>query len=354
MGEESPSESVWNMQVADIKFSIVVPVYNVEVCLRQSLDSIVRQTCTNWECICVDDGSFDGSGRILNEYARKDSRFRVIHSENEGVVAARRRGLDAAQGEWVWFVDGDDFVQDEALDAIAEIVKQYAPSLVKFNFDRVYGDGTQTPNSTVSSRVQFDRTGNLIKAARNSLIEIMGMCVGDKVYKREIAVRAMQKVGGVRIRHSEDGLFAVAALLESDAVASTGKVLYHYVQREGSALAQFNAQVVADKELFVESMSRIFRESKFYEKRLDDRMTARLAHQAILYVVTSLCNWPLSARQVFTVAKELRASGLILLARSEREGRRRRQLFVLCAYCPILILLQRLRMSLRSRLSGRG
>ena len=354
MGEESPSKSAWNMQVADVNFSIIVPVYNVEAYLRQCLDSIVRQTYVNWECICVDDGSSDGGGRILDEYARKDPRFRVIHSENEGVVAARRRGLDAAQGDWVWFVDGDDFVQAEALDAIAEIVTQYAPSLIKFNFDRVYGDGTQIPNSTVSSRVQFDRTANLIKAARNSLIEITGMCVGDKVYKRGIAVRAMQKVGDVRIRHSEDGLFAVAALLESDAVASTGKVLYHYVQREGSALSQFNARVVADKVLFVEAMSRIFRESKFYEEGLHDRMMARLAHQAILYVVTSLCNWPLSVRQLFAVAKELRASGLISLARSERMERRRRQLFVLCAYCPILILLQRVRMSLRSRLSVRG
>ena len=93
------------------KISIIVPVYKVEKYLCRCLDSIVAQTFTDWECILIDDGSPDNSGKICDEYAEKDGRFRVIHQENAGVSAARNAGLDAARGEWIGFVDSDDWVE---------------------------------------------------------------------------------------------------------------------------------------------------------------------------------------------------------------------------------------------------
>ena len=89
-------------------FSIVIPVYNVAPYLRECLDSLLAQTCADWEAVCVDDGSTDSSGAILDEYAAKDSRFVVVHQENRGVSAARNKGLDIAKGEWLVFLDGDD------------------------------------------------------------------------------------------------------------------------------------------------------------------------------------------------------------------------------------------------------
>ena len=97
------------------KISIIVPVYKVEQYLRRCLDSIVAQTCTDWECILIDDGSPDNSGKICDEYAEKDGRFKVIHQENQGVSAARNAGLDCARGEWVTFVDSDDWVERKML-----------------------------------------------------------------------------------------------------------------------------------------------------------------------------------------------------------------------------------------------
>lgn len=93
--------------------SIIVPVYNVENYLRECLDSISKLKTVTWEAILVDDGSTDTSGQICDEYAKQDSRFRVIHQKNAGVSAARNAGLDAAKGEWVWFVDSDDSINPD-------------------------------------------------------------------------------------------------------------------------------------------------------------------------------------------------------------------------------------------------
>ena len=95
-------------------FSIIIPVFNVAPYLRECLDSVLSQTFTDWEAICVDDGSTDGSGAILDEYAAKDKRFRVVHKENEGVSVARNVGLDLANGEYILFLDSDDTFESYA------------------------------------------------------------------------------------------------------------------------------------------------------------------------------------------------------------------------------------------------
>ena len=99
-------------------FSIIIPVYNVAPYLRECLDSVLAQTFTDWEAICVDDGSTDGSGAILDEYAAKDNRFRVFHQKNAGVSVARNNGLMLASGEWIWFVDSDDSIREGSLALI--------------------------------------------------------------------------------------------------------------------------------------------------------------------------------------------------------------------------------------------
>lgn len=107
------------------KYSYIIPFYNVRPYVRPCLDSVLAQTFPDWECICVDDGSPDGLGEILDEYAAKDSRFKVIHQPNAGVGAARNAALSAMSGEWFFFVDGDDLTSPWTCEMCESVLKAH-------------------------------------------------------------------------------------------------------------------------------------------------------------------------------------------------------------------------------------
>ena len=117
-----------------MKISVVIPVYNAERYVKKTLDSVLAQTFADWECICVDDGSTDGSGAILDGYAAEDSRFRVIHQKNGGEGAARNAGMDAASGELVAFLDSDDTWHPEALRLFAEARDRTGADVIRYGW----------------------------------------------------------------------------------------------------------------------------------------------------------------------------------------------------------------------------
>lgn len=112
--------------------SIIIPIYKVEPYLRQCLDSILAQTYPHWEAICINDGSPDNCGAILDEYAAKDSRFIVIHQENQGVSVARNRGLELMQGKYITFIDPDDWIKHDTLEHIYNATKVGNAELIQF------------------------------------------------------------------------------------------------------------------------------------------------------------------------------------------------------------------------------
>ena len=122
----------------DILVSVIVPVYNVENYLRQCLDSITGQTLRNIEIICVDDSSTDSSGKILEEYAKKDERIKIITQPNKGAGAARNNGLSAAQGKYLSFLDSDDFFEPDMLELAYKKAEEDRADFVVFKSDQYY------------------------------------------------------------------------------------------------------------------------------------------------------------------------------------------------------------------------
>lgn len=120
------------------KVDIIIPVYNVEPYLRRCLNRMLAQTYTHWRAICVDDGSTDGSPAILDEYAAKDSRFKVIHQENGGLSHARNEGLAVADAEYVMFVDSDDFIHPQTLELAVGLIERDDTDMVSWYRDSFY------------------------------------------------------------------------------------------------------------------------------------------------------------------------------------------------------------------------
>lgn len=135
-----------------MKISVIVPVYNCARYLRECLDSILNQSFKDWECICVDDGSLDESGKICDEYGSIDCRFRVIHQQNTGADGARNHALGVADGDWITFVDADDLIAREWFASAARIAETDSPDMVRL--DRI--SGLVVPDGFFSMDADFD------------------------------------------------------------------------------------------------------------------------------------------------------------------------------------------------------
>lgn len=141
------------------KISIIVPVYKVQKYLSAALDSIQNQTYPNWEAICIDDGSPDNCGSILDEYAKKDSRFRIIHQKNGGVSVARNTGLDnlSSHSHYVTFLDSDDLFAPDLFERCISYIRKYQPGILAFKFSYVPEDVSLT-NAKSSEKISISES----------------------------------------------------------------------------------------------------------------------------------------------------------------------------------------------------
>lgn len=199
-------------------FSIIIPVYNVAPYLRECLDSVLAQTFTDWEAICVDDGSTDGSGNIIDEYAVKDVRFKVIHQKNSGVSAARNAALKVAAGEWVTFLDADDRIESERLVTLFTVADGH--------------DGVdwirETKYAAKEDKYMIENQCNLVVKdtflagwellKQNALLWL-------NTYRQSCIANIKFPVG---VRYAEDDIFELRCLPHCKAVAVVGYCGYWY------------------------------------------------------------------------------------------------------------------------------
>lgn len=130
--------------INEVKISVLMPVYNVEKYLRQSIESVLSQTYENWELIIVDDGSTDESGKICDEYVAKNEKIKIIHKSNMGLLSARRDGIKAATGDYGIFLDSDDFLEMDCMERVVSEIEKTSADIVIYR-GYIYEHGKQTP-----------------------------------------------------------------------------------------------------------------------------------------------------------------------------------------------------------------
>lgn len=205
------------------RLSIIMPVYNAEEYLKRSIDSVIKQSCVDWELIVIDDGSTDNSLEILRDYEKKHENIKVIHQDNQGPGLTRNNGVKCALGEYVSFIDADDYVDEDYVKILLNAVSNFNADVVFFDSVQEHPDGTviKVLSKDIFSNVEKE---DLIKCQLSAKIE-WGMC--NKVIKRSIITThglfcSEDPVG-------EEAVFSFELLRQVDKIKFVDKILYHYV-----------------------------------------------------------------------------------------------------------------------------
>lgn len=270
------------------KVSIIVPVYKAEKYIRRCLDSILAQTFTDWECVLVDDGSPDGSGAICDEYAERDSRFRVFHKGNGGVSSARNLGIDNCNGDFLCFFDADDFVPKHTLSALIAPFSNDIDSTV--GGYQILG-ANNVP--LFELKTQSTHRINLNEAIRdfypNGSMDWQRYMVNrmfrtDVIHKHHIRLRE-------DIYYKEDGLFLVEYLCKSQKdIVYVEEIVYVYCKNEESATGKigrvFNPRLYTNIKAHAQIVKTI-------KKSTNNRELVKLASKGMLnsyFWLLSTCN----------------------------------------------------------------
>ena len=275
--------------------SVILPIYNVEKYLEKCLESLLAQTYEALEIILVNDGSKDRSLEICKAYEAKDSRIKVIDKPNEGVALTRNRGLEVATGDYIAFVDPDDWVEPEMYASLMSQIKKWESPVCLCNFFK------DTKRRSQAKCFEFEdemlEGEAIIEKLINDMIGmsdllpkytmIMGS-VWRGLYKRSfIEAHAIQFVPKLSIM--EDLVFMVQVLLKcvssGERIAIDRNAWYHYVQHPNSALHSYNEQLWEDQLVVYEQL-----EKSLKEANLEEAMRNRLDIRYIGMVLTAIKN----------------------------------------------------------------
>lgn len=213
--------------------SFIIPVYNVASYLRKCVDSLLAQDYDDYEIILVDDGSTDGSGKICDEYAEKHDNIRVIHQHNAGLSAARNSGIKMAKGEYICFVDSDDYWQPNVLASLMAQIQREQLDVFRFDYQNVRVDsvGQYEPFQPNKYSHPVDSRADIVSGS-TYLDERMGYACYAVMFiiRREIVLNNFFKQG----IHFEDVEWLPRMMLNAKRVNSTPMVVYNYLVRQGS------------------------------------------------------------------------------------------------------------------------
>lgn len=277
-------------------FSIVIPVYNVEAYLRDCLESVLHQSFSDWEAICVNDGSTDGSAAILEEYATKEPRIKIITQVNGGLSSARNTGLKAAIGDYVLFLDSDDWLENNALEVLADKVGD--EDMVCFSGRRYFeSEGNYHESDRLTESVYWSGMEYYNKNALQRR-DFAFVCVVLRIYKRSfIEKNHLRFKEGI---YHEDNLFTPIACYYAHGVRVIGDCLYDYRVRSESITTTYNPKRMKDLMKTANELASFFIPKTGFDKTVIYRAITH-HYQVVLMPVpkdrkkelNALCDWRL-------------------------------------------------------------
>lgn len=204
--------------------SVIVPVYNVEPYLRQCVDSVLAQTYGDLEVILVNDGSPDGCGKICDDYAARDGRVKVIHQTNRGLSGARNSGIGAAAGDYLFFIDSDDWIEPHTIEALHRDLTENGAGMAVGGIISVYGDGNRVPAFTWDGMLCMGAGEAVGQLCRR---DIFSVSAWGKLYKRELFNIIRYPEGKL----AEDTAIIIDLLIAAKTVTVRAAPFYNYRQR---------------------------------------------------------------------------------------------------------------------------
>lgn len=259
----------------DILISVIIPVYNAEKYLKTCLDSLINQTYKNWEAICVDDGSTDHSIDILNFYQKKDSRIKVYTQENAGPAAARNKALEHASGEYISFVDADDFLVENAFEILTEVATE------KENWDLIMFGGN----------VIGERSDYVAEKLTTSFKTYINCKVADVIFKEKVArpflwLHFIKKTilqsptvlkFDEELNLGEDQIFQFGYIPRAKNVIVLDLKLYNYrIEKNASLMQLYSNRRIAKTQChfrIVEKIIDIWKKENYYQENRDTLWT---------------------------------------------------------------------------------
>ena len=264
-----------------MRLSVIVPVYNVEPYLRKCIDSLLNQDLARdeYEIVLVDDGSTDQCGTICDEYASRHTHVVALHQANGGLSAARNSGIDEARGDYVFFVDSDDFVEPNVLKTLTDKVETEDLDVLRFNYRNVNERYEAFEPNKVSKPFMDYR--DEVCDGPTFLVERLGFgCYAWQFVVRRALLDACRFKKGIYL---EDTEWTPRLLAEAQRVTSTGMIVYNYLQREGSITQNKNAE--KQKKLLTDLFSIIDSMQEQKKGIKDARWHEGIIAQTALYII---------------------------------------------------------------------
>lgn len=271
------------------KVSIIIPIYNVKQYMQKTVESAMGQTEQEIEIILVDDGSTDGSGELCDSFGETDKRIKVIHKENGGLSSARNAGTEVASTEYVMYLDGDDYLRQDAVERCLETMKQYPSDFIQFLYQEVREGNEPVLSIPIGEIYQVHTSRELFE----NLYKLGGVAASGatKFMRRELAVQ----IPFENIRH-EDEMWCTRAFQNNLTVTYIPDELYYYVMREGSIIhSSFNRHKL-DSFTVTEERLKVLQ-----SLRLDDLVSRE--YRKLFHLILSLYNEAKNAKDQVSVSE---------------------------------------------------